>query len=383
MPMALLLTAAALILLALRPRPLPVETGQVTAGTLQETVESEGDTRVHDRYTVSAPVSGRLMRINLYDGQRVEANQVVAVIHPAPLDVRERDSAAARVGAARALLLAAEEQIAHDRAELDQARRERSRIEQLAGLGIATTQSLEQARTAEQRTVNTLAAAEYRAGAATAQLKEAMAALLAANPDQADAGTIVRIRAPLSGPVLRVLEKSERIVTAGTPLLLLGDTRQLEVVVDLLSSDAVKVTPGAEVILEEWGGKQPLKGRVRIVEPYAFTKVSALGVDEQRVNIIVDFIDEPAGLGDGYRVVARIITWTKNNVRKIPVSALFRQGERWCVFIVEQGRAKRRIVEVGHRNQAEAEIISGLAEGETVVLHPSSQLDDGKRVRVQ
>ncbi len=379
----LILAIVALVILALRPRPLLVETGRVVTGPLQETVEAEGETRAHDRYTVAAPVTGRLMRIDLHDGDRVTTGQAVAFMRPIPLDDRERDAAAARVSAAEALLRAAEEQVAHDRAELEQTRRERIRTEQMSGQGIATAQALELARTAEQLAANTLMTAEYRARAATAQLREARAALLAAEPGQTDGGRIISLRVPRTGPVLRILEKSERVVTAGTPLLLIGDPRQLEVVVDVLSSDAVRVRPGAEVILDEWGGAQPLKGRVRVVEPFAFTKVSALGIEEQRVNIVADFIDPPGPLGDGYRVMARIVTWSKEGVLKIPISALFRLGKSWGVFVVEHGRAVRRTVAVGHRNQSEAEILDGLTRDETVVLHPSNQLDDGMRVRVQ
>jgi HlyD family secretion protein len=377
----LILVAAALVFLAIRPRALTVETGKVITGPLRETVEAEGETRAHERYTVAAPVSGRLMRIEMHDGDRVAAGQAVAVMRPTPLDDREREAAAARVSSAEALLRAAGEQVAHDRAGREQTRRELNRSEQMVRQGLATVQALDMARTAEQLAVNTLAAAEYRARATTAQLREARAALLAAEPGQSGGGRIISVRVPQSGPVLRVLEKSERVVAAGTPLLLIGDPRKLEVVVDVLSSDAVKVRSGADVVLDEWGGTPPLKGKVRVVEPYAFTKVSALGIEEQRVNIIVDFIDPPAALGDGYRVLARIVTWSKEEVLKIPISALFRQGENWCVFVVEQGKARRRTVTVGHRNQTEAEILGGLTKGETVVLHPSNQLDDGMRVK--
>lgn len=379
----LVLVVAVLAFLAGRPRPLPVETGRVVTGPLREMVEAEGETRAHDRYTVAAPVSGRLLRIELYDGDRVTSGQVVAAMQPTPLDDRERAAANARVSVAEALQRAAEQQVTHDRAGQEQARRELARTEQLARQGIATAQSLEQARTAEQLATNTLKAAEYRTRAATAQLREARAALLAAEPGQAGGGRTISLRAPGSGPVLRVLEKSERVVAAGTPLLLIGNPRKLEVVVDVLSSDAVRVRPGAEVLLDEWGGPQPLKGRVRVVEPYGFTKVSALGIEEQRVNIIVDFIDPPAQLGDGYRVLARIVTWSGEEMLKIPISALFRQEQSWFSFVVEQGRAQRRTVTVGHRNQVEAEILNGLVKGETVVLHPSNQLDDGMRVREQ
>lgn len=256
----LLLAIAALVILAIRPRPLLVETGRVITGPLRETVEAEGETRAHDRYTVAAPVTGRLMRIELYDGDRVTAGQAVAFMRPAPLDDRERDAAAARISAAKAFQRAAEEQVAHDRAELEQSRRERNRTEQMTEQGIATSQALEQARTAEQRAAKTLAAAEYRARGATAQLREARAVLLAAEPGQASGGRIITLRVPQTGPVLRVLEKSERVVTAGTPLLLIGDPQKLEVVVDVLSSDAVRVRPGAEVVLDEWGAQSRLRG---------------------------------------------------------------------------------------------------------------------------
>ncbi|MDD2272211.1 MAG: efflux RND transporter periplasmic adaptor subunit [Desulfuromonadaceae bacterium] len=376
-PALLILAIAALVFFAMRPKPVHIETGQAMSGPLQETVEAEGETRAHERYTVAAPVSGRLMRIELHDGDRVTANQAVAVMTPTPLDKRERDAAAARVSAAASQLRAAGEQAARDRADLEQARRELARTRQLARQGLSTTQALEQAVTTEQRAARTLAAAEYLTQTATAQLREARAAL----PDGRGNIRSITLRAPRSGPVLRVLEKSERIVTAGTPLLLIGDPQKLEVVADVLSSDAVKISAGAPVTLDEWGGPQPLRGVVRLVEPYAFTKISALGIEEQRVNIIIDFCDPPGTLGDGYRVMARIITWSGDTTVKIPINALFRQGENWCVFVVKNDRVARRTVTVGHRNQTEAEILNGLSQGETVVSHPSSQLDDGMRVR--
>lgn len=382
-PALLILAIAVLVFFALRPKPTAVETGQAISGPLQETVEAEGETRAHERYTVAAPVSGRLMRIELHDGDRVTANQAVAFISPTPLDKRERDAAAARVSAAESQLRAAGEQSAHDRAEREQARRELARTEHLTRQGLTTLQALEQAATYEQRAARTLKAAEYRMKTATAQLREARAALISSESAKGGGSSSITLRAPHSGPVLRVMEKSERIVAAGTPLLLIGDPQKLEVVADVLSSDAVRISAGAAVTLDEWGGSQPLRGVVRLVEPYAFTKISALGIEEQRVNIVIDFVDPPGALGDGYRVVARIVTWAGDKVVKIPINALFRQGENWCVFVVKNDRAARRTVTIGHRNQTEAEILSGLSGGETVVSHPSSQLDDGMRVRVR
>jgi HlyD family secretion protein len=181
--------------------------------------------------------------------------------------------------------------------------------------------------------------------------------------------------------VLRVIEKSERVVPMGTPILILGEPGQIEVVADVLSTDAVKIRPGATVLLDGWGGDHPLRARVRLVEPYGFTKVSALGVEEQRVNVISDFVDSPGPLGDGYRVEAHIVIWTSQNVLKVPLSAVFRRGQGWSTFVIAAGRARTRNIEIGHRNESEVEILSGVAEGEQVILHPSNQLAEGTRVR--
>jgi HlyD family secretion protein len=182
------------------------------------------------------------------------------------------------------------------------------------------------------------------------------------------------------GRVLRVIEKSERVVTSGTPIVVVGDPSKLEVVVDLLSTDAVKVRPGTAMLLENWGGEAAIRARVRTVEPSAFTKVSALGIEEQRANVVADFVDPPAPLGDGYRVEARIIIWEAESVLKVPSSALFRHGDGWSVFVVESGNAVRREVEIGHRSQFEAEVLKGIEEGAQVVLHPTNQISDGSRV---
>lgn len=191
------------------------------------------------------------------------------------------------------------------------------------------------------------------------------------------------VLAPVSGRVLRVLEENERVVAAGTPLLELSNTTKLEVVVDVLSTEAVKIRPGSEVLIEGWGGERPLRARVQLVEPSGFMKVSALGIEEQRVNVIAEFVDEPGALGDGYRVEARFIIWQGEGVLKIPASALFRQGDGWGVFVVEGGRAHRRAVEAGHRSGFEVEITNGLTEGENVILHPPNQVEEDSRVELQ
>jgi HlyD family secretion protein len=208
----------------------------------------------------------------------------------------------------------------------------------------------------------------------------AKAGLLALDRSPGDGRRLVKLLTPVRGRVLRVLEKSERVVSAGTPLVVVGDPRKIEVVVDVLSTDAVKVSAGAPVLLEGWGGDHPIRAKVRLVEPYGFTKVSALGIEEQRVNIVADFVDPPGPLGDGYRVEARIVIWQSDNVLKVPVSALFRHGQGWSVFGVQNGRAMLREVGVGHRNSFDAEITRGLSPNVQVILHPSNDIQERLRV---
>ena len=376
----LALVLAGLAALALLPAPVPVETATVTRGPLQVTVAEEGETRVQDRFTVAAPVAGRLLRIALRDGDPVTQEQLIAEICPLPLSAREREEQTARVAAAEALQREAEEQVRHAQADYEQARRDRERMERLARDKLVSPQVVEQARIAETTSANEVAAARFRALSAAAEVRVARAGLLA-NAAPADCReTMVKVRAPVTGCVLRVLEKGERVVEAGLPLLMLGDPARLEIVVDVLSAEAVRIRPGMPVLLESWGGSQPLRAQVRLVESYGFTKISALGVEEQRVNVIADFIDPPGPLGDGYRVEARIVVWEQDNVIKAPASSLFRTGEGWGVFVVEDGRARLRPVAVGHRSELEVEIVAGLTAGELLIRHPPSQLEDGVRV---
>jgi HlyD family secretion protein len=226
-----------------------------------------------------------------------------------------------------------------------------------------------------------LEAATSRAETAAHDVEIARGALLAASPASGSSGPRTDVRAPVSGRVLRVLEESERVLPAGTTILELGDPARLEIVSDLLSTDAVKVRPGDTMLVEEWGGDRPLRARVRLVEPSGFTKVSALGVEEQRVNVIADLVDSTGPLGDRFRVLARVVLWGSDRVLKVPVSALTRQGEGWAAFVVQGGRARSRPVTVGHRGAFEAEVTSGLREGEEVVAYPSDLIREGVRVR--
>lgn len=378
---AMLLGTAALLYVWLRPAPISVETALAQRGPLLVTVDQEGQTRAHDRFVVSAPVAGRLSRVELDDGDPVTLGQVLAVIDPAPLGPRERAEVTARIEAAQASRRAADAALKRAGADYSLAREELRRAEQLAKEGIIPQKQLDQAQNTETVSAHELDAARFRSQAAGYEVKIAMAALLAVDTAPGDARRLVRLLSPVRGRVLRVTEKSERVVPAGTPLLVLGDPSKLEVVVDVLSTDAVKIRPGAPVFLEEWGGDHPIRARVRLVELYGFTKLSALGIEEQRVNVIADFVDSPGRLGDGYHVEARIVVWQASGVLKVPASALFRRGGGWSVFAVRDERAVQRDIQVQHRNQYEAEISGGLADNAEVILHPSNDVEDGTRVQ--
>jgi HlyD family secretion protein len=373
------LAVVALVVLVLLPDAIPVDVAAVERGPMRVTVDDQGETRSHDRFVVVAPVAGRMSRIALHDGDAVAEGQVIVQIAPLPMSAREREEQIARVASAEATQREAEERLRHAEEDLAQAKRERQRVEKLLSSGVVSEQAAEQARNLEVTSANEAEAARFRARSAAAEVKVARSGLLGAQA-QSGPGALVRIRAPVAGRILRIPDPSERVVAAGTTLLTLGDLRKLEVVIELLSSEAVKVQPGMPVLLEGWGGSEPIRAQVRVVEPYAVTKVSALGIEEKRVNIIADFVDPPGPLGDGFRVTARIITWSEDSVLKVPTSALFRCGEEWCVFSIEGQRAMSRTVEIGHRNALEAEVVQGLDEGELVIRHPGNQIEEASRV---
>jgi HlyD family secretion protein len=367
------------IVLALLPSPLKVEVGQVERGPMRVTIDEEGETRARDRFVISAPIGGRVERIKLDDGDSVRKGDVVAVINPTPLGPRESGELLAKLRAAEALSREANDSVARARAVHSQALRELERSEQLAANGVISVQALEHARNAERTSRNELDASRSRAEAAASDVAAARAALIALDTES-EWPRSLRLLSPVNGKVLRVVEKSERVVTPGTPLIVLGDPSRMEVVVDLLTTDAVKVAPGATVLLENWGGEEALQARVRLVEASAFTKVSALGVEEQRVNVIADFLKPAPMLGDGFRLEARIVIWESRDTLKVPASAVFRHGEGWSLFLVEDGRAKRCDITAGHRNALEVEVLGGIEESAHVVLHPSNQLSDGADV---
>jgi HlyD family secretion protein len=374
-----------LLAVALWPRSVVVETGAVTRGALMVTVDEEGVTRVRDRYVVSSPVAGRVLRIELEPGDTVRKGQPVARVRAeaAPLlDERTRAEAQAAVEGARAALGRARAEEQRARATLAQLERELVRIRELAHNRVVSAQELE-AREADakvaQESVN---AAVFAVQAATSDLQRATARL--APTSTAAAGRVVTVDAPIDGVILKRMRESESIVPAGEPLLEVGDPHRLEIVSDLLSTDAVRVKPGARALIEQWGGEQRLDARVRRVEPAGFTKVSALGVEEQRVNVVLDFVDPAAAfaaLGDAYRVEVRVVLWEGKDVLRVPTSALFREGEGWAVYRINDGRAHRTPVELGHQTGQEAEVVSGLDEGARVILHPADTLADGSHVR--
>jgi HlyD family secretion protein len=371
----------ALLTMWLQPAPARVDTAKASRGPMQVTVDGEGKTRVRDRYVVATPVAGQLRRINLRRGDVVTRGQVIAQIDPlplAPLDPRQRAEATARVSAAEDAKREVDRMIERSKAIYDQARRDCERCELLVRSGDIPRQELEKAQTAVTTSFREYEAAMSKAESAAHEVEAAAAALLAVS--QRSSAPAVKVQAPASGKVLRVIEESERVVAGGAPLLELSSPAKLEVVIELLSTDAVKISPGALVMIEGWGGPEALEARVRLIEPSAFTKVSALGIEEQRVNVIADLTTPSTALGDGYRVEGRIVVWRADDVLKVPVSSLFRRGEGWSLFTVEQGEARLRDVELGQRTSFEAEIKTGLEAGAEVIVHPSNQITDGTKV---
>ncbi|MDH4130734.1 MAG: efflux RND transporter periplasmic adaptor subunit [Gemmatimonadota bacterium] len=362
--------------LFLRPEAIQVETTAIRHGTLLVTLDEEGETRVRDRYVVAAPVSGALARIGLKAGDSVAAGQPVAWLSPAPLDPRASQQAAARLDAAMDACRAAEAQVTTARAALEQARRTLERADSLATSGLLAPEEREQAQLAVTSREQEVVAAEARSDATQHEVEVARAAYLGASR-----GARLVVRSPVAGRVLRVVEESERVVPVGAPLLEVGNPGRIEIVADYLSSDAVQIAPGDTALVQGWGDTVQLRARVRLVEPSGFTKVSALGVEEQRVNVVADFIDPPGRLGDRYRVEMRVIVARGDSVLLVPVAALFRAGEEWRVFLVQGGRAGKRSVTLGLRGTTEAEVVSGLTEGEVVVRFPGDRVRDGVRVR--
>lgn len=371
LPYALGAVVVALIALGLRPKPAPVETARVTTGLLRATVSEEGKTRIKQRYVVASPVTGQLRRIPFKPGAEIVAREtLVAVIDPlpsSPLDARNRALAEARRDAARSLL--EKSRTAHDLA-----RSELRRLEQMFAAKTISPQDLESAQMRETNAARDVASAQGTLAQAEAELSTSTAAAKDAP---------IEVRSPVSGRVLRVFQESERAVTSGMPLVELGDPTDLEVVVEMLSRDGAAIPPGTPALLEQWGGATPLEGRVRLVEPAAFTKISALGVEEQRVNVVVDLttpLEQRRSLGDNFRVEARVVVWEDARALKVASSGVFRRGAEWAAYVVRDGRAQLVPIKVGRSSGPEMQVLGGLKEGDEVILYPGDRISDGQRV---
>ncbi len=379
------------LIYALRPLPIPVDTALVETGPLEVTVDEEGVTRIREVYMVSAPVAGKVMRSPREVGDTVTAGEtVVAIIQPGDpsfLDARTRRELGAAVAAAKAAVSLAQAQVLRAESELVFAEAELRRAVQLRETQTISAQALEKARldveTSRAAVASEQATLEFR----RRELESAEARLIGPetvelNPDDTD-DCCVRVMAPVDGRVLKIIHESEQRVGAGQPLLEIGDPRDLEIVAELLSTDAVRISEGAEAYIINWGGGDTLMAKVSRVEPAGFEKVSALGIEEQRVNTILELTDPPqkwTQLGHDYRVFVRIVTWSSANALQVPISALFRRGADWAVFVAAGEMAALRIVQIGHRNTRSAEIVGGLEAGDKVILHPSDRVADGVEV---
>jgi HlyD family secretion protein len=352
------------------------------------TVEEEGKTRVKDRFVLSAPVAGFMRRIKLDVGDRVQKGETLVELEPLKsnlLDPRSRATAEAAVSSAKAALKVEEERVRAAEADADYTRKNLERIKKLYEGGYVAKDVLEQAETGTKRAEANLLSAEAAVKVARFDLDRALTALRhSAAEETRIQGKIVTIQAPVNGSVLKIYRESEGVVQSGEPLIDIGDPKNLEVKVEVLSADAVKIKPGTSVLFERWGGNSTLSGMVRVVEPAGFTKISSLGVEEQRVLVIVDITSpdqNEQSLGDGYRLEASFIIWEGKNVLQVPASALFRKQEGWAVFVVKNNKALKREVKVGQRTGLAAEILSGLTEGDVVISHPDNSIEEGTRVR--
>ncbi len=363
------------IISGLLPKPVEVETGKVTRGPLIVTVLEEGKTRIRHRHVISPPVSGYLRRVPVRAGDPiVQGETLLATIQAASssfLDPRARAQAEAAVQSAEAAQMQRNEQVGSASSELALAKKELSRSEQLKQKGAIAQQEYDTAANRVEMLANQLGSSKFALKVAEFELAQAKAALVQTTSEGSATDKPIEIRAPITGYVLNVNEESARVVTTGLPIMEVGDPKDLEAEIELLSSDAVNVKPGADVSIEQWGGGEPLHGKVVLVEPGGFLKVSALGVEEQRVKVRVNFSNLPDNvLGDRYRVEARITTWSGENVLQVPTGALFRRGNDWMAFVIEGGKARLTKVDIGYNNGLAAEVKSGLTDGQQVILHP-------------
>ncbi len=374
--LAVAAVVALLIVLAFRPKPVRVETVVAQIGTIVTTVDEDAKTRVPERYEISSPVAGRHLRIDAHPGDTVRAGDPLVRIEASPLDPRQVDELQAKLDQAIDLAHESEAAARSIAVQAEEAHREYTRIAKLAESGISSTNALDQARTAALNLDRGLQAARSRASAAKHNVEVIRASLVAGTtPDRRE----LVLRSPVSGSLLNVLNESEGVVAAGVPIVEVGNLSTLEVVIDVLSREAVKIAPGHTVMIDGWGGGAPLEAKVNRIEPSAFTKISALGIEEQRVNVIAVLENPPKPLGDRFEVQAHVVVW-RGDALKVPSTAVFHDRDRWAVFAVRNGRARLQHVDVGHRGAADVEITGGIGRGEPVINHPSDQVRDGVRV---
>ncbi len=377
------------IYFSVRTPPIDVDTAEVVEAPLLVTIDDEGETRVRDMFVVAAPINGRLLRVDLEAGDHVVAGKtVVASMVPAEPDFQNPRSEAeirAHIRALQANVRSSAARISQAKADRQLAAANFERTDAIFKRGFATKTAHDAARAARDSSAAQVAEVLQAYETAQFDLKAAQASLTGPSFGSSR-GNALHITSPESGSVLRVTQESETSLTAGTAIMELGNPSDIEIVTDLLSSDAVKVKPGSDVLIDNWGGERPLKGKVQRIEPFGFTKISALGVEEQRVNVIIDFVDPQIArtrLGHGYRVIARLVKWSGDNVLQVPISALFRDAGIWSVFVMRNGKAGLVRVKVGRMNDERAQILEGLEPGNSVILHPSEKIEDGTRIRLR
>ena len=386
---------ASVLVWSFLPKPLPVDEGKSTRGALIVTVDEDGKTRVSERYVISAPLSGTLGRVALHAGDDIEAGATLAEIVPAAsplLDDRSRAQLQARVLASEAAVKQAEATAERVKLGRTFSERELERVKSLVASGALAAQKLEEAELESKSRAKEAESANFAIRVARYELENARAAISRTDEDSGDKKPGDKnpknekrfvIRSPVKGKILHIMQENEGVVAAGTPLFEIGDPSAIEVIVDVLTTDAVQIKPGARVLVTRWGGTDDLEAKVKRVEPSAFTKISALGVEEQRVNIILG-LEGPttaySPLGDGFRVESKIVVFETKEALKVPSAALFRVDGGWAVFVVEGGKAKTKKITLGRRTGTEAMVEEGLSEGETVILHPSDTIKDGVMV---
>ncbi len=366
-----------LLYVAMRPDPIAVKAVKVASGPFQVTLREEGTTTVYECFRVAAPITGTLHRIDLKEGIRLRKGQMVASMSPPPLDPRQQSELSERINGAGQTLAAAKAQVEEVRKSLTLEKQNLGRYQNLLSSRAISQEKFDQQQTRVEVLEKQLQSSELRASAASYELG-ALKAALKSNRQQK-----LALKAPVSGTLLRLHEKSERVVPAGTPIATIGDKENMDIVIDVLSSDAVKVETGQKVLIENWGGKNPLTAYVERIEPAAYTKISALGIEEKRVNIIAKLEQPEPRLGDNFRIEARIILWEGQEVLQVPQNALFRSNTGWAVYKVEGSEAKKVGITPGKRSRFNVEVVEGLSEGDLVISHPPNNLEDGSTIEME